>query len=315
MKQKSKLLAALLACSLCLCSFTLASGPQETQDNTQQISTAYTFQVVPGTTAWNAMEDSREKVAACYIPQQIIENMTTEALLETVLDYPLLIDIFAYDTTNMGIELASTYLPGIPELLSREDALEVLGKYIEDYPGQSSDIKYQYCKAFVRYLLPAPLIAPRYITYSVKTPNNSTVYVYSFTGWEDYRLYSTNTEADVQKQQREFIDRYNPTLLRQYTYKYNCHSYAWYSQNTSNSYWMEDPYAYMTDGSYSYGSASVGARIVYKEGSTTIHSGIVTSKASTYPTITSKWGASGLFSHASNNCPYYNAATACTYYN
>ena len=315
MKLKSKLFVALLICSLCLCSFAFASGPQEAQDDTQQISTAYTFQVVPETLAWNELESSKEKVAACYIPQQIIENMTTEALLETVLDYPLLIDIFAYDTTEIGIELASTYLPGIPELLSREDALEVLGKYIEDYPAQSVDMNYQYCVAFIRYLLPAPLISPRYITYSVKTPNNTQVNVISFTGWNDYTAYSGWTEAQVQQRENQIKSSYNVSQLRSYTYKYNCHSYAWYSQGTSNSYWMENPYAYMTDGSYSLGTASVGARIVYKEGSSTIHSGIVTAKTSTYPTITSKFGANGLFSHPTNDCPYYNEATACTYYN
>ena len=29
--------------------------------------------------------------------------------------------------------------------------------------------------------------------------------------------------------------------------KYNCHSYAWYMQSTSNPYWMNDPSSYYTD--------------------------------------------------------------------
>ena len=87
--------------------------------------------------------------------------------------------------------------------------------------------------------------------------NNTQVNVISFTGWNDYTAYSGWTEAQVQQRENQIKSSYNVSQLRSYTYKYNCHSYAWYSQGTSNSYWMENPYAYMTDGSYSLGTASV----------------------------------------------------------
>lgn len=30
------------------------------------------------------------------------------------------------------------------------------------------------------------------------------------------------------------------------TVKYNCHSYAWYSQSTANKHWMNSPSKYMS---------------------------------------------------------------------
>ena len=66
----------------------------------------------------------------------------------------------------------------------------------------------------------------------------------------------------------------------------------------------------MTDGSYSEGSAVSGAVIAYKNWSDTVHSGRMTGTG----TVASKWGANGLFSHPTAHCPYFNAATACTYW-
>ncbi len=93
------------------------------------------------------------------------------------------------------------------------------------------------------------------------------------------------------------------------TNKYNCHSYAWYSRSTSNIRWMNDPSAYMTDGSYTYLGTTPPSVIVsyprmYYPGE---HSAWMTSSTgSTYSkiTCTSKWGSLPLMSHKANYCPY-----------
>ncbi len=41
--------------------------------------------------------------------------------------------------------------------------------------------------------------------------------------------------------------------------KYNCHSYAWYSQMASNPYWMPDPSPYWEDGSYVKTTPAIGS--------------------------------------------------------
>jgi len=102
----------------------------------------------------------------------------------------------------------------------------------------------------------------------------------------------------------------NATLLSDSTSNYNCHSYAWYSDSTSNIYWMSNPSAYMTDGSYTqYTGAPVAAapgyRMYYNYGD---HSAIiyVAGPVPSYSDITviSKWGPGPLMMHKASDSPY-----------
>lgn len=312
MKTALKRTTALLLCVGCLFSCSLVAKAQAPVTELAQSNQPYTFTVVPGTSEWNTLANSQEMVAACYIPQQTIENMSTEALLETVLDYPLLIDIFAYDSTNLGIEMASKYLPGLPELLSRSDALQAVGAYMASYPQNSTEIKYQYCEAFVHYLIPPTWSALRaVIDGTVYTPAGTRVPVLIFNSWNDYTAYMYHTQADVEEQEAYLRATYvQATRLESYTYRYNCHAYAWSPDLYTNGFWMEDPSAYMTDGSYTEGQNALGAVITYMDDDFVTHSGRMTGTG----TVTSKWGANGLFSHPVTHCPYYNAGVQYTYW-
>ena len=123
---------------------------------------------------------------------------------------------------------------------------------------------------------------------------------------------------------RYYIELYNDygdnlvpeaTRISPSTRKYNCHSYAWYMQSTSNPYWMDCPNDYYTDGSYEISTGNVGDIICYyNEDDVNIHSGIVTSRLSGVSngvcgdadlvTVRSKWGSLGLYDHRGDQCPY-----------
>lgn len=111
----------------------------------------------------------------------------------------------------------------------------------------------------------------------------------------------------------------NATKLRTATNKYNCHSYAWYSTSSSNTWWMNDASMYMTDGSYTrlptnYPTAS-GQKIYYPTPGND-HSGIVTTPSTNFSSVkvTSKWGFYGLYSHGAADCPYYSSSYPCSYW-
>ena len=147
----------------------------------------------------------------------------------------------------------------------------------------------------------------------VYTPNGSPVLVYKW----------TNSDVDFNTTQINLIHNDmaaaypNATKLSNPTKKYNCHSYAWYSQSTSNVRWMDDPSLYMSDGSYSQVTklnTSVGDRLVYyypiDSGETGIsHSSIIYSYTD-YPrsrrtfVVESKWGKAGLYRHSVGDDPY-----------
>jgi len=112
--------------------------------------------------------------------------------------------------------------------------------------------------------------------------------------------------------QRDYFDDYmdslypNATRLRSATYKYNCHSFAWYSDSPSNIWWMNDPSPYMTDGSYTqYPNPAISRKIYYPMPGNE-HSGVITAVSGSIITVTSKWGAYGLYMHSHIYCPYFS---------
>ncbi len=93
---------------------------------------------------------------------------------------------------------------------------------------------------------------------------------------------------------------------------YNCHSYAWYKQSTSNPFWILDEEIFESDSECTYigtgptsTSAQVNDTIVYYDGSgNAIHSGIITAVTSDgVLTIKSKWGQGGIYVHSVNAVP------------
>lgn len=111
----------------------------------------------------------------------------------------------------------------------------------------------------------------------------------------------------------EFV---NANRLYTATTYFNCHSYAWYSQSTSNNLWINDPTNIIIDNGYiEMAYPHVGDRICYFDNSgVNLHSGIVTNVLgnqtngvcglSNTVQVISKWGASGVYEHRGDECPY-----------
>lgn len=97
------------------------------------------------------------KIAACQIPDTILYSMSTSDLLETVLDYPLLINLLAYPpATSLGIMKAQ--FNGLSELVGRQDAPAVLTREycttLRPYTGSKrlSDTQSQIERSFLQCL-------------------------------------------------------------------------------------------------------------------------------------------------------------------
>ncbi|MBR4054577.1 MAG: CHAP domain-containing protein [Clostridia bacterium] len=123
---------------------------------------------------------------------------------------------------------------------------------------------------------------------------------------------------------------YGATWLSTATAYYNCHSYAWYSQDTAtNRYWIDDPKGFYLAGAYGQVSTpQEGDIICYYDNKGTadpfddvnLHSGIVVAVSegvsnnlcgdSDLVTVVSKWGAGALYEHNGYRCPYTSFASA-----
>ncbi|UZN02988.1 hypothetical protein [Cellulomonas sp. S1-8] len=150
--------------------------------------------------------------------------------------------------------------------------------------------------------------APSYTNSSVKTPNGSTVATLTVSG--------DLTSSQITQINNQMASSYpRATRVRSATAKYNCHSYAWYSQSTSNNRWMNYTAKYWTDGSYRFSSSQsyatatnalsplvIGHRVSYVNGDHSAYKSGAT-------TLTSKWGQAGLYTHGPNHTPYTSTTT------
>ncbi len=354
--------------ALTVCMFIVISGfniAATTTNNDTKVYLGYDYQVKPGTDEWVELNSRSNRVSACQIPESTLQEMSTDDLIQSVLNYPFLIDMYAYDSLQQGFNVVKEGFNGLQELLKRNDAgVRLINKYnntrvidnvtkvnhnrfldlsnleiilsqdeIKNKLSKKDNEKLE--KAFENKYLekdeyPNIYNATKSTAYRVKAEKESSLtnvniqsstYVYTPKGSSVSVIISSETLTDSEKSSLDAqMQSSYPGIIvmRTATSKYNCHSYAWYSTSTSNTYWMNDPSLYMSDGSYTKRTSgySIGDKIYYPL-SGYEHSGVVTEKnpnSTTYPYITSKWGMCGLMRHAANNCPYFIGPIDLKYY-
>ena len=64
----------------------------------------------------------------CQIPEDILYELSTEELFQTIAAYPLWGDIYAYDSFEAGFEIIKEHFNGLNELYEREDLPSVYDK-------------------------------------------------------------------------------------------------------------------------------------------------------------------------------------------
>ncbi|MDR3310375.1 MAG: hypothetical protein LBS90_03365 [Oscillospiraceae bacterium] len=103
----------------------------------EQNDTPYEFPVLPGSEEWSSMT-TQEAREACQIPGDTLKNMTTRALVDTVLDYPFMLELFAFDTAAAAYTTVKSRFNGLYELSIRQDAIEVLDAVIASIMSEDS---------------------------------------------------------------------------------------------------------------------------------------------------------------------------------
>lgn len=143
---------------------------------------------------------------------------------------------------------------------------------------------------------------------------SSTVhYVYTDKGSKvtAYKVKQVFTDDEVIEYNSKKDNEYpNAQRIGDSSLQYNCHSYAWYQQSTSNPYWIDEPEAYFTDGSYvETKNPQVADRVAYFNKWDRIeHSAVIVSIGNSNDIssikVESKWGAAGLYRHNIFYCSY-----------
>lgn len=83
----------------------------------------YSYPIVVGTAEWKALS-IQERKERLQLPDNLLDNMRTEDLIEVCLDYPYALDYSAFDDYQTGFMALYKQFNGLRELLSRDDLAE-----------------------------------------------------------------------------------------------------------------------------------------------------------------------------------------------
>ncbi len=117
---------------------------------TKQVDTPYVYPIQPGTEEWAKLDSLDAKIDACKVDPELMNSMTTEVLLETVLDYPPLINLYAYTDMQQAIGVVSKNFDGLQILRDREDTAECIQKAIDT--GTDDPLRMQYLQTLASYV-------------------------------------------------------------------------------------------------------------------------------------------------------------------
>lgn len=92
----------------------------------------YQYKITSDCAEWKTLNSHDEMVAACQIADDELQEMTTDMLVSAYLNYPLLGDMYAYNTIETGFAALRKQCNALDELLTREDVGEVLLKRYEN---------------------------------------------------------------------------------------------------------------------------------------------------------------------------------------
>ncbi len=108
-----------------------ASGKLEV-DYPHETVDAWEYPVRPGTGEWIALGSTEKRREACRIPQETLDAMNAETLLETALDYPFCTDMWAFDSLEDGYRSQLTHNSALASLAVRDDGREAVQARLED---------------------------------------------------------------------------------------------------------------------------------------------------------------------------------------
>lgn len=337
MKKTTRTIAIAAFLLLFVCVFPASA---QNADNAYPINAPYQYPITSDSEEWFATDSHADRVGYCQIPEDILHGMSTRALVETVANYPLLVDVLLLSSAELSYQCVLDSFNGVQELEKRPDAWDELVNFIShldqddftcraalgvialegNFPASNdpvqrslySDYQDTFSDAYRAYPELAPVASNLTDAQTVQSANKpKTPSGYSLTVSCEYNR-DEMSDSDRIQINNSVQSTYGLSPIRQPTRKYNCHSYAWYSVSLPNLWWIGYPDDYINDPLVNrISDVRAGDRIVYRKSQADkyAHSGIISSVPSSGVAtgnniwVTSKWGNWGLYRHTIFNCP------------
>lgn len=90
------------------------------------ISDAYDYPLKPGMPGWRLLNSTDEMDSVLQIPEDVLFSISTEGLIETVLNYPRFADLYFQEDYQFAFNILVEHFNGFSELLKRQNAATLL---------------------------------------------------------------------------------------------------------------------------------------------------------------------------------------------
>lgn len=305
-------------------------------------------------TDWGLYDNHAINVQRAQIPDYLLNQMTTEQLVNAVLNYPYLGDILCYDKFSDGFQIVAKYYNGLSELISREDSAQILLEYIETISVQGltslDDKDIVKRGVYLDVLLAQPEFMNQFtqeeteavIAVVDENIDNRLMKTDTYSDWSTYMFYrvvNEDIEAYLYRttvitpagSSVSVIAREEPAMTpeEQDIYRDIARQYSSAqiigtpnrNYNCHSYAWysqsQSNPY-WMEDPSTYMNDGSYRKISDFQRNAKIYYGNATLGKHSgvcyTEGRVYSKWGAGCLVLHKWMNCPYYNAATPVSYW-
>ena len=328
---------------LCACSNKETFGCEPESEllfQSRAVGTNYVYPIRPGTDEWSALETHEEKLRVTQLPDDLLNKLRTDELLEVCMDYPLLIDAFLFNTFEDGLEKMCGRFNGFQEFMRRNDNAQVLSIYLErksnlariakvkrqkldltldvavglmqlEAVKRNADISaISVAELAITDLVEEGLLLSRKQTSSSVKAAYVGVCTPLGTSWQTISRSEEYTLEDKEDKKKYISEIYPRAIyIDEATTSYNCHAYAWYIwEGNTTKVWLNSNVSStgltlppLVDGSYKQTSSAPDRKIVYFDETGAAHSGIVYQNTGW---VVSKWGPECLMRHPIKDCPY-----------
>lgn len=128
MKHRQSILPCQFGCALIFLGLIFPIACNKKQPVISNYNDAYHYPIKPGTEEWKKLRNHEDMIMVCQIPDEILRKMSTPGLVETVLNYPLYMEMTASSNSDFqkAFEWMSSKFNGFQELYKRKDAGSVL---------------------------------------------------------------------------------------------------------------------------------------------------------------------------------------------
>ena len=134
------------------CSLLMACGGVKDTGMGKNVSKYYEYPITPEDSEWKELGTVAEKIEACRIPIDTLEQMTEEELVQAILDFPFLTDLFVSAVLPPSLDFFGDECDAYKELLERENGKEALMEKLKEFPKDGS-VETQYQGDALRVLL------------------------------------------------------------------------------------------------------------------------------------------------------------------